>query len=194
MTNEELFKRLSEGDASVRDEIIIRNRPLVSFIAFQFPSFENPAYGIDDMLSIGTIGLLKAVDTFNSSKNIKFSSYAAQCIKNELRMEARKLRSRPAASSLDARIDDDDANTFLDMLSDDSVSIEKEIEDRLMVNDGVKAIGKLSESAQGVMTAYIFSQDRVKQHEVAKKVGKSQSYVSRVIKKSQENLREACGY
>ena len=104
MTNQELFRRLKDGDESIRDEIIVQNIGLVKHIARRYRDFRNPIGDPDDLISEGYIGLIKAVDTFDVDRGISFATYAAACIGNSIRMVFRRIDRAPDTTSLDGRI------------------------------------------------------------------------------------------
>ena len=113
------LEALSRGSTEARDLLITHNLRLVVYIA---KKFETPSAGIEDMISIGTIGLIKAVDTFDPARASKFASYASRCIENELRMELRKIRREGAAVSLQEPLESGSGQlTLADTLPDDTV-------------------------------------------------------------------------
>lgn len=194
MTNEELFRRLSEGDSSVREEIIITNQPLVGSIACKYGNSNHYAFMLEDMMSIGTIGLIKATDSFDLGKGIKFSTYAARCIENEIRMELRRIRRRPVTVSLDYVVDQENHTTIQDLLPDIEMPVDDRMECRCLVAKGLNAIKKLPERQRIIMAIFIDPDNNLRQSDVAKRLGVSQSYISRAISKSQKKLRQTCGY
>ena len=125
---EKVFERLSENDTSARKELIVHNLRLVVYIA---KKFESTGIGIEDLVSIGTIGLIKAVNTFRPDKNIKFATYASRCIENEILMFLRKSSQYRNDLSIDEPLNVDyDGNELLlsDVLGTDDDVVNKEIE------------------------------------------------------------------
>ncbi len=183
---------LSEGKEEYRAKLIEHNLRLVVYIARKF---ENTGVGIEDLISIGTIGLIKAINTFKSDKNIKLATYASRCIENEILMYLRKNSSRKAEVSLDEPLNVDyDGNELLlsDVLGTDEDVVFKNIEeeaDRLILR---KAMSHLSERERRIMefrfgftTGHEYTQK-----DVADMLGISQSYISRLEKKIISRLKK----
>lgn len=175
----------SRGSASAREELIVHNLRLVVYIA---KKFENTNIGIEDLVSIGTIGLIKAVNTFKTDKNIKLATYASRCIENEILMYLRKTGAQKCEVSLDEPLNIDwDGNELL--LSDilavegDSVGCDLESEDeKRQLLQGVAGLG----DRERLIIKLRFGLDREREHtqkEVADMLGISQSYISRLEKK-----------
>ncbi|MBQ7100132.1 MAG: sigma-70 family RNA polymerase sigma factor, partial [Clostridia bacterium] len=115
----EIMQRIEQGDDSVRELLIVHNLRLVVYIARKF---ENSGVGIEDLISIGTIGLIKAVNTFSPSRNIKLATYASRCVENEILMHLRKISNLKAEVSIDEPLNVDwDGNELLlsDVLGSD---------------------------------------------------------------------------
>ncbi len=187
----ELMERLSLGDESVREKLIVHNLRLVVYIA---KKFESSGVGIEDLVSIGTIGLIKAVNTFRPDKNIKLATYASRCIENEILMYLRKSSQLRNEVSIDEPLNVDwDGNELLlsDILGSeaDTVSRDIELEDEKSLL--MKTINSMGERERTIMSMR-FGLDGGKEHtqkEVADILGISQSYISRLEKRIIERLR-----
>ncbi|WP_297289958.1 RNA polymerase sporulation sigma factor SigE [uncultured Flavonifractor sp.] len=181
----ELIRRLDEGDEQVKSQLIERNLRLVVYIARRF---ENTGVGIEDLISIGTIGLIKAINTYQPSKNIKLATYASRCIENEILMHLRKTTNLKSEVSFDEPLNTDwDGNELLlsDILGTDSDLVMKPIEedvDRKLLSD---ALEKLEDRERHIITLRfgLESQRSHTQKEVADSLGISQSYISRLEKR-----------
>ncbi len=180
----EMICRIAE-DESARQRLIEHNLRLVVYIAKRF---ENTGVGIEDLVSIGTIGLIKAINTFKADKNIKLATYASRCIENEILMYIRKNAGTRAEISIDEPLNTDwDGNELLlsDILGSDEDSISYEIEvmeERMAIR---RAVADLSEREREIIELrYGMNGKReLTQKEVADKLGISQSYISRLEKK-----------
>lgn len=189
----ELVGRLERGDRSgaARSSLIEHNLRLVVYIARRF---ENTGIGIEDLISIGTIGLIKAVETYQPSKKIKLATYASRCIENEILMYLRKNANRRSEISLDEPLNTDwDGNELLlsDVLGTDSDVIEKPLEEDVDRNLLFHAITRLSEREQLIITMRFGLDGRRErtQKEVADTLGISQSYISRLEKRIISRLK-----
>lgn len=187
----EVLTRLKEGDSSVRTVLIERNLRLVVYIARKF---ENTGVNIDDLSSIGTIGLIKAVNTFDPHKNIKLATYASKCIENEILMYLRRNHKIKLEVSFDEPLNVDwDGNELLlsDVLGTESdlivKSIEKEIEKKLLYS----AIERLNPREKRIMQLRfgLNGEYEKTQKEVAELMGISQSYISRLEKRIIKRLQ-----
>ncbi len=181
----ELILRLSEGDMSVKSTLIERNLRLVVYIARKF---ENTGIYVEDLISIGTIGLIKAINTFNPSKNIKLATYASRCIENEILMFLRKNSNMRSEVSIDEPLNVDwDGNELLlsDILGTDNDIICKNIEDEVDKTLLLDAMEKLSGREQQIMKLRfgLGTGKEKTQKEVADLLGISQSYISRLEKR-----------
>ncbi|MFZ3101106.1 MAG: RNA polymerase sporulation sigma factor SigE [Desulfitobacteriaceae bacterium] len=187
-----LLERLELGDSLVRDILIERNLRLVVYIARKF---ENTGIGIEDLVSIGTIGLIKAVNTFDPQKKIKLATYASRCIENEILMYLRRNNKTRSEVSFDEPLNIDwDGNELL--LSDvmgtevDVISrpIEEEVDRQLLY----LAMGRLTEREKLIMELRfgIDNGEEKTQKEVADRLGISQSYISRLEKRIIRRLRK----
>ncbi|RNC29504.1 MAG: RNA polymerase sigma-E factor [Candidatus Dichloromethanomonas elyunquensis] len=189
---EELITRLEYGDTSVKDTLIERNLRLVVYISRKF---ENTGIGIEDLVSIGTIGLIKAVNTFDPSKKIKLATYASRCIENEILMYLRRNNKIRSEVSFDEPLNIDwDGNELLlsDVLGTDndiiSRPIEEEVDRRLLF----QAMASLTEREKLIMELR-FGMGGIEektQKEVADRLGISQSYISRLEKRIIRRLRK----
>ncbi len=180
-----IFKKIEDGDDKVRDELIVHNLRLVVYIARKF---ENTGAGIEDLISIGTIGLIKAVKTFCPSRNIKLATYASRCIENEILMYLRKTSSLKNEVSIDEPLNVDwDGNELLlsDVLGSDPDVVNKDIEledEKALV---LKTIDSLDERERTIMYMRfgIGGGKEYTQKQVADILGISQSYISRLEKR-----------
>ena len=189
----ELLSRLGEDESGqVRAALIEHNLRLVVYIARRF---ENTGVGIEDLISIGTIGLIKAVGTYNPEKNIKLATYASRCIENEILMYLRKTSSRRGEVSFDEPLNTDwDGNELLlsDVLGTDGDMVMKPIEedvDRALL---AWAVSRLPERERTIITMRFGlngSRERT-QKEVADQLGISQSYISRLEKRIIARLKK----
>lgn len=183
---EELVKRLEiNNDLQARQTLVERNLRLVVYIA---KKFENTGVGIEDLVSIGTIGLMKAINTFKSSKNIKLATYASRCIENEILMFLRRSNKLKGEISIDEPLNQDgDGNELLlsDILGTDSDIVSKEIEDEVDKKLLRACMKKLNSREKDIMELrFGFKTGNEKtQKEVADMLGISQSYISRLEKK-----------
>jgi RNA polymerase sporulation-specific sigma factor len=194
LTHEEeadILARL-EAEPSLRGVLVERNLRLVVYIA---KKFENTGIGIEDLISIGTIGLIKAINTFKADKNIKLATYASRCIENEILMYIRKISNRRFEMSLDEPLNTDwDGNELLlsDVLGGDEDTVYRDMEwdeDRRTIE---AAVGKLSPREQTIVRLRfgLGGGKELTQKEVADRLGISQSYISRLEKKIIERLRD----
>ena len=188
---EKLGQELRQDDGAIRATLIEHNLRLVAFIARKF---ENTNVGIEDLISIGTIGLIKAVNTFDPTKKIKLATYASQCIENEILMYLRRNSKSRQDISLDEPLSTDwDGNELLlsDVLGSDDDDVYRAIEedvDRELLRDALK---KLTGREQRIMCLRfgLSGGECRTQKEVADVLGISQSYISRLEKKILHRLR-----
>lgn len=188
----ELLARLEHQDYSVRRILIERNLRLVVYIARKF---ENTGIYVEDLISIGTIGLIKAINTFKPEKNIKLATYASRCIENEILMYLRKNQSHRTEISIDEPLNVDwDGNELLlsDVLSVENDVIYRNIEDEVDRDLLRIAMKKLSQREQEIMTLRfgLGTGKEKTQKEVADILGISQSYISRLEKKIISRLKK----
>ena len=188
-----LILRLSEGDEEAKSTLIERNLRLVVYIAKRF---ENTGINIEDLISIGTIGLIKAINTFNSGKNIKLATYASRCIENEILMYLRRNNKTRMEVSIDEPLNVDwDGNELLlsDILGTDEDVIYRDIENEMERKLLDKAIQKLSDRERTIVELRFGLNARGKeltQKEVADLLGISQSYISRLEKRIINRLKK----
>ena len=181
----EKVKLLESGDENVKSELIEHNLRLVVYIAKRF---EGTGVDLDDLISVGSIGLIKAVSTFNHEKNIKLATYASRCIENEILMHLRKTVKLKSEVSFDEPLNTDyEGNELLlsDVLGTDSDVVYKRLESTVE-NELLKtALKKLNarESEIMVMRYGLDGGEEKTQKEVADALGISQSYISRLEKK-----------
>lgn len=181
----EYLERLSNNDEEARQVLVERNLRLVVYIA---KKFENTGVGIEDLISIGTIGLMKAINTFNKDKNIKLATYASRCIENEILMFLRRSNKLKGEVSIDEPLNKDgEGNELLlsDILGTDSDitsrGVEEEVDKKLLR----ASMAKLSNRERNIMElrfGFITGEEKT-QKEVADMLGISQSYISRLEKK-----------
>lgn len=187
----ELIARMDEGDESVRGTLIEHNLRLVAYIARRF---ENTGINIEDLISIGTIGLIKAVNTYRSDKNIKLATYASRCIENEILMHLRKTAPQKSEVSFDEPLNTDwDGNELLlsDVLGTDGDIVMRPLEDDVDHQLLRQALGRLPEREKQIVSMRFGLGGRREktQKEVADLMGISQSYISRLEKRIMLRLR-----
>lgn len=195
LTREEeeyLLEQLPQGDAAVRAVLIERNLRLVVYIARKF---ENTGIHIEDLVSIGAIGLIKAVNTFDPEKKIKLATYASRCIENEILMYLRRNSKLRTEVSFDEPLNIDwDGNELLlsDVLGTENDTIYRNIEEQVDRKLLHKALDKLSERERMIMELRFGLQDGEEktQKDVADLLGISQSYISRLEKRIIKRLRK----
>lgn len=182
---EEILKRVENNDVEARKILVERNLRLVVYIA---KKFENTGIGIEDLVSIGTIGLMKSVNTFNTSKNIKLATYASRCIENEILMYIRRNNKLKSEISIDEPLNKDgDGNEMLisDILGTDSDTISRNMEDEVdkaLLRDAIKKLNDKERNIMELRFGFITGNEKT-QKEVADMLGISQSYISRLEKK-----------
>ena len=177
--------RLERGELLARQTLIERNLRLVVYIARRF---ENTGINIEDLISIGTIGLIKAVNTYRSDKNIKLATYASRCIENEILMHLRKTAPQKSEVSFDEPLNTDwDGNELLlsDILGTDEDLVLKPIEDDVDRQLLMDAVDKLTARERTIITLRfgLGGREEKTQKEVADLMGISQSYISRLEKR-----------
>jgi RNA polymerase sporulation-specific sigma factor len=184
-----------EGSEEARQTLIERNLRLVAFIARRYENPPTVGVNIEDLISIGTLGLIKAVNTFRSDKNIKLATYASRCIENEILMYFRKVSGRQEVSLDEPLNTDPDGGELLlsDVLGSDDPPMSQaveEAEERVALRRAVAAL----EERERLIIRLRFGLDGVRemtQSEVAELLGISQSYISRLEKKILRKLRTA---
>lgn len=183
---EKILKKLdSEEDTKARQTLVERNLRLVVYIA---KKFENTGSGIEDLVSIGTIGLMKAINTFKTDKNIKLATYASRCIENEILMFLRRTNRLKGEISIDEPLNQDgDGNELLlsDILGTEPDTVSKGLEDEVDKKLLRNSMEKLNPREKNIMELrFGFNTENEKtQKEVADMLGISQSYISRLEKK-----------
>ncbi|MBR2279994.1 MAG: RNA polymerase sporulation sigma factor SigE [Ruminococcus sp.] len=188
----EIINEIKNGNEKIKEKLIVHNLRLVVYIAKRF---ETVGANIEDLISIGTIGLIKAVNTFKPDKNIKLATYASRCIENEILMFLRKSSQLKNEISIDEPLNTDwDGNELLlcDVLGSDPDIINRDIETELECNQLLKAVSNLNEREALIMELR-FGLNGKKEHtqkEVADYLGISQSYISRLEKKIIKRLKK----
>ena len=182
---------LAQGDHEARQTLIEHNLRLVVYIARRF---ENTGVNIEDLISIGTIGLIKSIGTFNPEKNIKLATYASRCIENEILMFLRKKSSHRTEVSIDEPLNTDwDGNELLlsDVLGTDGDEVMKPIEDDVERQLLMDAVSRLDDRERSIilMRFGLDGYEELTQKEVADLLGISQSYISRLEKRIILRLR-----
>lgn len=187
-----LLTAAAQGDTEAKDKLVEHNLRLVVFLA---KKFESSGVDMEDLVSVGTIGLIKAINSFKAEKQIKLATYASRCIENEILMYLRKLSKRKAEVSLDEPLNvDGDGNELLlaDILGTDSDAIYNHVEsqvERQLLEEG---LSRLSKREQQIieMRFGLDGEDERTQKEVADLLGISQSYISRLEKKIISRLKK----
>lgn len=188
---EAVIRALASGDHAARQTLIEHNLRLVVYIARRF---ENTGVNLEDLISIGTIGLIKSIGTFNPEKNIKLATYASRCIENEILMFLRKKNARRAEVSIDEPLNTDwDGNELLlsDVLGTDGEEVIKPLEDDVERELLMDAVRRLDERERTIilMRFGLDGYEELTQKEVADLLGISQSYISRLEKRIILRLR-----
>ena len=189
---QEALEALEQGDEGAKQLLIEHNLRLVVYIARRF---ENTGVNLEDLISIGTIGLIKAVGTYRRDKNIKLATYASRCIENEILMHIRKISGQKAEVSLDEPINMDyDGNELLlsDILGTDEDTVTGKLEDDVDLQLLRQALRELPEREREIVYMRFGLEGRreLTQKEVAQKMGISQSYISRLEKRIMQRLRK----
>ncbi len=192
LSNEEEKELLEKNDDEAKAILIERNLRLVVYIA---KKFESTGIDVDDLISVGAVGLIKAVQSFNNEKNIKLATYASRCIENEILMYLRKVTKQKLEVSLDEPLSyDKEGNELLlgDILIGEEESLSKGMENNLEKQILKKALNKLSLKEQQIMTLRfgLNGKEESTQKEVADILGISQSYISRIEKKILSRLKK----
>jgi len=186
------LEKLEQGEEWAKSLLIEHNLRLVVFIARRF---ENTGVNLEDLISIGTIGLIKAIGTYRRDKNIKLATYASRCIENEILMYLRKISAQKAEVSLDEPINMDyDGNELLlsDILGTDENVVTGRLEDEVDLILLRQALRELPAREQEIiwMRYGLEGRKELTQKEVAAKMGISQSYISRLEKRIMEKLKK----
>ena len=203
LTREEeqhIMENIAKGDSKAREPLIVHNLRLVVYIA---KKFETPNASAEDLISIGTIGLIKAVNTFSPEKNIKLATYASRCIENEILMFLRKSSQLKNEVSIDEPLNTDwDGNELLlsDILGTEEDTIYRDLENEAERKLLIRALNKLN-SREKLIVRMRFGLDNPEgrektQKEVADLLGISQSYISRlekkIIKRLKKDIERSC--
>ena len=186
------LEALEQGDEGAKQQLIERNLRLVVYIARRF---ESTGVNLEDLISIGTIGLIKAIGTYKRDKNIKLATYASRCIENEILMHIRKISGQKAEVSLDEPINmDGEGNELLlrDILGTEEDTVLRPLEDDVDLSILRQALQELPrrEKEIVVMRYGLEGRKELTQKEVAQKMGISQSYISRLEKRIMLRLRK----
>lgn len=189
---QEALERLEQGSDEAKQRLIAHNLRLVVYIARRF---ENTGVNLEDLISIGTIGLIKAISTYRRDKNIKLATYASRCIENEILMYIRKIAGQKAEISLDEPINMDyDGNELLlsDILGTDENVVTGRLDDDVDLLILRQALQQLPERERQIiyMRFGLYGVKELTQKEVAIKLGISQSYISRLEKRIMARLKK----
>ena len=187
-----LLIEVGNGSLDARNTLIVHNLRLVVFIA---KKFESTKIALEDLISIGSMGLIKGVQTFKMDKNIKLATYASRCIENEILMHLRKTQRIRQEVSLDEVLSvDNEGNEMMlaDVLCDQNPSVLTKLTDDEDVNNLYKAINRLNEREKEIiiMRFGLNGKEEMTQKEVADYLGISQSYISRLEKRILNKMRE----
>ena len=189
------FTRLKKGDEEARQRLILHNLRLVSHIVRKYYSTSKNQ---EDLVSIGTIGLIKAVDTYNADNGTRFATYASKCIQNEILMSFRSQKKHSSEISIHETIDvDRDGNplSYMDVIASEE-DMEEEIQRKIMTERALRCIKTVLSLREGqiiIMRYGLFGAVAMTQREIAEKLGISRSYVSRIEKSALEKLKSALG-
>lgn len=186
------LKEAKEGNVDAKNKLIEHNLRLVVYLS---KKYENTKIDLEDLVSIGTIGLIKGINTYKIDKNIKLATYASRCIDNEILMYLRKNKKRNADVSLEESLSYDAEGNELhleDILGTEPDLITKELEDNDLKMILLKEIEKLPKRDKEIMKLRygLFGEKEITQKELAKKLSISQSYISRIEKKVIKKIKE----
>lgn len=191
----ELLDKMTNGDAAAKDELVERNLRLVVFLS---KKFESCGLDMEDIVSVGTIGLIKAINSFKPEKKIKLATYASRCIENEILMYLRKLSKRRQEVSLDEPLNvDGEGNELLlaDILGTENDAIYNQVEnavEKQLLEEGLKRLSAREQKIIEMRFGLDGNEERT-QKEVADLLGISQSYISRLEKKIIVRLKKEIG-
>ena len=182
----------SNGNEDAKNKLIEHNLRLVVYLS---KKYENTKIDLEDLVSIGTIGLIKGINTYKMDKNIKLATYASRCIDNEILMYLRKNKKRNADVSLEESLSFDSEGNELhleDILGTDKDLVTKELEDNDLKLTLLKEINRLPERDKEIMKLRygLFGEKEITQKELAQKLNISQSYISRIEKKVIKRIKE----
>ncbi len=186
------LKEASDGNEEAKNKLIEHNLRLVVYLS---KKYENTKIDLEDLVSIGTIGLIKGINTYKMDKNIKLATYASRCIDNEILMYLRKNKKRNADVSLEESLSFDSEGNELhleDILGTDPDLVTKELEDNDLKLTLMKEINRLPERDKQIMKLRygLFGEKEITQKELAEKLNISQSYISRIEKKVIKRIKE----
>ena len=186
------LKEAKEGNIGAKNKLIEHNLRLVVYLS---KKYENTKIDLEDLVSIGTIGLIKGINTYKMDKNIKLATYASRCIDNEILMYLRKNKKRNADVSLEESLSFDSEGNELhleDILGTDPDLVTKELEDNDLKLTLMKEINRLPERDRQIMKLRygLFGEKEITQKELAQKLNISQSYISRIEKKVIKRIKE----
>lgn len=186
------INEMKEGNEHSRDELIEHNLRLVVYIA---KKFENTGIDIEDLISVGTIGLVKAVNSFDNDRNIKLATYASRCIENEILMFLRKMVKVKNEVSIDEPLNvDNEGNRLLlcDILGTDTDCVFNEIESQVEKEILLETFDTLSDREKSIISFRfgLFGKEEMTQKDIADMLGISQSYISRLEKKVVKKLKK----
>lgn len=192
MEEQIIFNGLEKGDKKAREKMVVHNLRLVIYIA---KKFENSAVNIEDLTSIGSLGLIKAVNSFKPSKNIKFATYASRCVENEILMYLRKQSNKSIDISIDDALSvDSDGNelNLIDILYTDEYEVSRNIEEESEKQILWQSIHTLPQREKDIilMRFGLNGVTEKTQKEVADEIGISQSYISRLEKRIFKKLKK----
>ena len=186
------FDEMKKGSEDARQKLILHNLRLVAHIVRKYYAASKNQ---EDLVSIGTIGLVKAVDTYNAGNGTKFATYAAKCIQNEILMNFRSQKKRAAEVSINETIDvDRDGNplTYIDVISTDD-NMHEEIDRKILSAKALRYINTILTTRERqiiIMRFGLYGVKDLTQREIAQRLGISRSYVSRIEKSALEKLRD----
>lgn len=186
------IEQAEQGSIYARDKLIEHNLRLVIYIA---KKYESTGLEFEDIISIGSVGLIKAVKTFHSDKNIKLATYASRCIENEILMQLRKTSRLKTEVSLEQPLSQDKEGNILS-LADTISNDEEELDQGLILSDEKKAIWNIMNGLENrereimVLRYGLEGKDELTQKEIADKMGISQSYISRIEKKVLSRMKK----
>ena len=193
---EDMIVKMQLGDSEAKDKLIEHNLRLVVFLA---KKYENTGVDLEDLVSIGTIGLIKGINTFKPDKNIKLATYASRCIDNEILMYLRKIKKSKTEVSIDASLSFDAEGNELhleDILGTDAdivtKGIEEETDKKLMLDEVMKLNPRDRDII--ILRYGLMGHNELTQKEVAELLGISQSYISRIEKKVIRRLKNIVKY
>jgi len=189
----EYLEKVEKGDMAARDILVTRNLRLVAYVAKRYWKNEDEQ---EDFIQIGSIGLIRAVETYKLSKEIQFSTYASTCIDNEIKMHLRKIKNISREVSLDERLDSGEDDTPL--VIGDLLKTDDDMNEGMIFDEASKKLYEyLNEELNEIERTIIISRNGIfgksikKQRELAQELGISRSYVSRIEKKAMKKLYES---